>query len=121
MRPIDADAFDRDLCNARFVSALNEAYDADTSFEDREMYYSTQSFRDVMRYRPTLDVRPVVHAKWIITSGMKPPEYHHHHQCSNCEAYAPMQAPYGSKEALSPWCPGCGATMDKEETNGHSD
>lgn len=59
MRLIDADAFDRDLCNAKFSAALNEAYDADRSFEDQEMYYSTQSFRDVMKYRPTIDAVPI--------------------------------------------------------------
>ena len=64
---------------------------------------------------PTVDAAPVKHGKWIMMGGMKPPEYHHHHQCSVCEAYAPMQAPYGFKEALTPWCPGCGAKMDLEE------
>ena len=64
---------------------------------------------------PTIDAVPVVHGKWIMTGGMKPPEYHHHHQCSVCEAYAPMRPPYGSKEMLTPWCPGCNAKMDLEE------
>ena len=59
MRLIDADAFDRALCNAKFLAALNHAYDADSSFEDQEMYYSTQSFRDVMKYRPTIDAIPI--------------------------------------------------------------
>lgn len=115
MRLIDADAFDRDLCNHKFTAALNEAADAGTAFEDKEMYYSTQSFRDVMKYRPTIDAVPVVHGRWIITSGMKPPEYHHMHQCSVCETYALRLPPYGNREALSPWCPACGAKMDMKE------
>lgn len=59
MRLIDADAFDRDLCNHKFTAALNEAADAGTAFEDKEMYYSTQSFRDVMKYRPTIEAVPL--------------------------------------------------------------
>lgn len=117
MRLIDADAFDRALCNHEFTAALNEAADAGTAFEDKKMYYSTQSFRDVMKHRPTIDAVPVVHGKWIITGGMKPPEYHHHHQCSICASYAPMCTPYGGREVLSPYCPACGAKMDLEEQN----
>ena len=70
---------------------------------------------DLKELVPTVDAVPVVHGKWIMTGGMKPPEYHHHHQCSVCEAYAPMRPPYGSREMLTPWCPYCGAKMDLEE------
>ena len=70
---------------------------------------------DLKELVPTVDAVPVVHGKWIMTGGMKPPEYHHHHQCSVCEAYAPMRPPYGSREMLTPWCPGCNAKMDLEE------
>jgi len=68
-----------------------------------------------IEHAPTVDAVPVVHGKWIMTGGMKPPEYHHHHQCSVCESYAPMRPPYGSREMLTPWCPGCNAKMDLEE------
>lgn len=65
---------------------------------------------------PTVDAVPVMHGRWIMMDGMKPPEYHHRHQCSVCESYAPMRPPYGGKEELSPFCPACGAKMDLEET-----
>ena len=64
---------------------------------------------------PTVDAAPVKHGRWVMIGGMKPPEYRHHHQCSVCESYAPMRMPYGTQEALTPWCPGCGAKMDLEE------
>ena len=120
MRPIDADAFDRDLCNARFTAALNEAYDGDTSFEDREMYYSTQSFRDVMRYRPTLDVRPVVHAYWKDVTYDQT-ESHYAYQCSACayRVWIPKWQHPADQHLF--YCAECVATMDKEKTNGHSD
>lgn len=80
-------------------------YDYHTMYEHRKPLYEI----------PTVDTAPVVHGKWIMTNGMKPPEYHHHHQCSVCGSYAPMRPPYGSREELSPWCPACGAKMDLEE------
>ena len=63
MRLIDADEFDRALVNHEFTAALNEAADNDRAFEEQTMYYSTQSFRDVMKYRPTINAIPV---EWII-------------------------------------------------------
>lgn len=63
MRLIDADAFDRDLASHEFSAALNEAADKDGPFKDMPMYYSAQSFRDTMMYRPTIDAVPVVRCK----------------------------------------------------------
>lgn len=55
MRPIDADAFDEWLQKHEEAAAALEAADSDVFMDkDRKTYYSTQSFRDVMRYRPTI-------------------------------------------------------------------
>lgn len=59
MRLIDADAFDRDLVNAEFTAALNDAADQGKPFENKPMYYSTQSIRDVLKYRPTVEAVPL--------------------------------------------------------------
>ena len=59
MRLIDADAFDRDLANTEFTAALNDAADQGKSFENKPMYYSTQSIRDVLKCRPTIDAVPI--------------------------------------------------------------
>jgi hypothetical protein len=63
---------------------------------------------------PTIDAAPVKHGRWVMMDGMKPPEWHHHHQCSVCESYAPMKPPYGGREEFPPFCPACGAKMDLE-------
>lgn len=94
--------------------------DADTTWDTLEHSgWENNADRDIAENivldAPTVDAVPVVHGKWIMTGGMKPPEYHHHHQCSVCEAYAPMRPPYGSREMLTRWCPGCNAKMDLEE------
>ena len=62
MRLIDAYSFDRALANHEFTAALNEAASNDRAFEAIPMLYSTQSFRDVMKYRPTIDAVPV---EWL--------------------------------------------------------
>lgn len=76
------------------------------------------AIRNEIEALPEVLLSPVVHGEWIMTKGMKPPEYHHHHQCSVCESYAPMRPPYGGREELSPWCPACGAKMDLEVQDG---
>ena len=106
MRLIDADEFD----NLIYAEQMKYADD-----KGNYTYRILEAMRADVRNCPTVDAIPVVHGKWIVTGGMKPPEYHHHHQCSVCEAYAPMRPPYGSREMLTPWCPGCNAKMDLEE------
>ena len=58
--------------------------------------------------------------KWIKATGMMPPEFHGHHCCSECGAFANMDAPFGNREDLSDYCPNCGADMrgknDEDET-----
>lgn len=61
-RLIDADAFDRRLAAAEFDAALNNADDENRPFREQAMYYSTQSFRDVMQHQPTIDAIP---AEWL--------------------------------------------------------
>ena len=53
---------------------------------------------------PTLDVAPVVRAKWEYVGGNK---YAKYHRCTNCTAMYDFTPPY---------CPNCGAKMDKEKT-----
>ena len=105
MRLIDADAFDRALCNHEFTAALNEAADAGTAFEDRKMYYSTQSFRDVMKHRPTIDAVPVVHGKWEDNGNDTV-------SCSHCATWFQKE-----REPYLRFCGYCGAKMDLEEQN----
>ena len=51
-------------------------------------------------------------ARWEKITGIAPPEYHGRHVCSNCDCFAPVEAPYGNREILSAFCPGCGARME---------
>lgn len=56
--------------------------------------------------------------KWIIATGMMPPEFHGHHCCSECGNFANMEPPFGNREDLSNFCPYCGADMRGKEYAG---
>ena len=103
MRLIDADRFDRRLAAAEFDAALLEADDRDEPFEHQAMYYSTQSFRDVMKYQPTVDAVPVVHAKWKDNGNDTI-------SCSRCATWFQKE-----REPYLRFCGYCGAKMDGEE------
>ncbi len=51
--------------------------------------------------------------RWIKPTGMMPPEYHGHYECSECGAWAgrPWHRPW-SGVVLSRHCPGCGIKME---------
>ena len=100
MRLIDADAFDRDLCNHRFTAALNEAADAGTAFEDKEMYYSTQSFRDVMKYRPTIEAVPIKAISAWLAAYAAPPNYALEAICNDID---PASIVYTANDRARAW------------------
>lgn len=57
--------------------------------------------------------------KWIKPTGMMPPEYHGHYECSECGFWAMRDwAKPWKGVVLSKFCGGCGAEMLEEEDNG---
>lgn len=97
MRPIDADALQKE---ATTFNLGNEDYPC----MEKLIYESD------IEEAPTLDVSPVVHARWEEGSGewfemlrdwyMRPT-----YICSNCRKEEKRKTPY---------CPNCGAIMDLE-------
>ena len=57
---------------------------------------------------PAEDVAPVRHGRWIKMTGMMPPEYCGHYECSLCE----WHGKYNIREQNYSYCPNCGARMD---------
>lgn len=101
MRPIDADTLMKEL------EELREAYRND---HDDDGYYATEDFECLVRNAPTLDVRPVVHGHWIVTTENFAPEL----VCSVCGVRFPYIAGC-CMEAKMHYCPNCGAIMDEKE------
>ena len=63
MRLIDADAFDRFLVTDEFNMAMLQADSENRAFKNIPMFYCTDSFRAVMKKRPTIDAVPIVRCK----------------------------------------------------------
>ena len=56
---------------------------------------------------------PVVHGRWVKMTGMMPPEYHGHYECSECQWHMKgLRNSWTREEELS-YCPNCGARMDR--------
>ena len=75
---------------------------------------------DLVNGIPAVDAAPVVHARWVKMTGMMPPEYHGHYECSNCQWHMKgLRNSWTREEELS-YCPNCGAKMGRAD-NGKAD
>lgn len=69
---------------------------------------------DLVNGIPAVDAVPVVHGRWVKMTGMMPPEYHGHYECSECQWHMKgLRNSWTREEELS-YCPNCGAKMDGE-------
>lgn len=65
---------------------------------------------EIINHTPTADVEPVRHGKWV--SNDPDSEFSSIH-CSECGTHALLN---GCEDYMpSPYCPNCGARMDKED------
>ena len=101
MRLIDADLLKREL----------------SGWDWQDLLYLPILFGELIDERPTAEVPPVVHGKWIETSDcLATPK----HYCSRCEIFAHTHlvlslnstAQYRIEEYLDNYCPNCGAKME---------
>lgn len=60
----------------------------------------------------TVDAKPVRHGRWIKMTGMLPPEYHGHYECSECQWHMKGIRNSWTREEEMSYCPNCGARMD---------
>lgn len=61
------------------------------------------------------DMEPVRHGRWIKMTGMMPPEYHGHYECSECQWHMKGIRNSWTREEDMLYCPNCGAKMDGDE------
>lgn len=52
------------------------------------------------------------HGRWIKMTGMMPPEYHGHYECSECQWHMKGIRSSWTREEELDYCPNCGAKMD---------
>lgn len=76
---------------------------------------SPESVIKVIESIPAVDAALVMHGRWIKMTGMMPPEYHGHYECSECQWHMKgLRNSWAREEELS-YCPNCGAKMNKEK------
>ena len=51
--------------------------------------------------------------RWIKMTGMMPPEYHGHYECSECNWHMKGIRNSWTREEEMAYCPNCGAKMEK--------
>ena len=66
---------------------------------------------DKLQFVYTSDMQPVVHGRWIKMTGMMPPEYHGHYECSECGWHMKGLRNSWTREEEMNYCPNCGAKM----------
>lgn len=74
-----------------------------------EQKWQRQVCIDAVKELPAADVAPVVHGWWVPKDYMFP-----YSECSVCKSEVQTDD-YGD---ASPYCPWCGAKMDKEDADG---
>ena len=60
---------------------------------------------------PAVDAAPVAHGRWVKMTGMMPPEYHGHYECSECRWHMNGLRNSWTREEELLFCPNCGARM----------
>lgn len=102
-RIIDAEKIDFPIEYGRYRDSWEEGFDC-----------ALHACIDAVDEVPVFD--PVRHGRWVKLTGAMPPEYFGRHFCSLCESAAPYYQT-SNIERLSPWCPECGAQMDKYQAS----
>lgn len=72
--------------------------------------------KEAVQMETAVDAVPVVHARWVKMTGMMPPEYHGHYECSMCQWHMKGLRNSWTREEELNYCPHCGAKMQNEYT-----
>lgn len=114
-----ADAPACDVINAGTEVVKVKLVDADADADALCEYANNQKDKsidanDIMRF-PIINVAPIGHGRWVKMTGMMPPEYHGHYECSECGWHMKGLRNSWTREEEMPYCPHCGAKMDGSE------
>ena len=83
----------------------------DLSYCAPELWQDEEYIKSKIIKQPVVDAAPVIHGRWIKMTGMMPPEYHGHYECSECQWHMKgLRNSWTREEELS-YCPNCGAKM----------
>ena len=92
----------RDICNAKSDMAVGNGKIAWAGYAN--------AADDALAL---LKVQEPKRGKWVKMTGMMPPEYHGHYQCSECGWHLKGLRNSWTREEDMEFCPGCGLPMTK--------
>lgn len=95
------------ISRAAAIAALDDKH-VDRNYGD----VSPESVIQVIESIPAVDAMPMVHGRWIKMTGMMPPEYHGHYECSECGWHMKGLRNSWTREEELNYCPNCGAKME---------
>ena len=84
--------------------------------ETNESLISTKDIARIIMETPTANIEPK-RGRWIKMTGMMPPEYHGHYECSECQWHMKGIRNSWTREEEMAYCPNCGAKMEGDDTN----
>ena len=104
------------ISRAAALEALGECpYNWNDWPEEIQAVDDWESHKKAIENIPAVDAASVVHGRWIKMTGMMPPEYHGHYECSECRwRMKGIRNSWTREEELS-YCPNCGAKMEVEQ------
>ena len=106
MRPIDAEAFQRDI--ARMCVKRCHLYENDDGFPNCRECVANFIY-EMLKKAPTIEAKPVVHAHWEYTGESDGKKIY---RCTNCQALL---------SGTGNFCKECGAQMDESISCSHED
>ena len=77
-----------------------------------ELLADTEYLCALIGKQPIVEAAPVRHGRWIKMTGMMPPEYHGHYECSECHWHMKGIRSSWTREEELTYCPKCGARME---------
>lgn len=80
-----------------------DGYEVDDADEKRAI------ITDLVNGIPAVDAVPVIHGRWVKMTGMMPPEYHGHYECSECGWHIKGLRNSWTREEELLYCPNCGS------------
>ena len=84
----------------------------DLSYCAPELWHDEEYIKAKIMKQHIVDAVPVVHGRWVKMTGMMPPEYHGHYECSECGWHMKGLRNSWTREEEMKYCPNCGARMD---------
>ena len=98
------------------IDALGEEPEVWSDDDDYALGLNNQWHYDVNALKavsPAPSTPTWIHGRWIKMTGMMPPEYFGHYECSECGWHLSHRDK--TKETELQFCPHCGARMKEEE------